>query len=190
VVGATTWIRRLKTEANLQLNGVQRAIVVGGGNTAVDATRELAGLGVGSVTLVYRRSRADMKAYDHELTAALREGVELRENSILTEVLRQGAKLTGVRLQDQTTLAVDLVVVAIGQAKLRALVEQFPGVACDDRGRIVADPKTFVTGNPRVFTGGDAMNGGLEVVNAVHDGQAAAGSIDALLRNPKRPSGA
>ncbi len=188
VVGATTWIRRLKTEANLQLNGVHRAVVVGGGNTAVDASRELAGLGIPSVTLVYRRARIDMKAYDHELSAALKEGVELRENAILAEVLRQGAKLTGVRLQDQSTLQADLVVVAIGQAKLRALVDQFPGVSCDDRGRIIADPQTFVTGNPRVFTGGDAMNGGLEVVNAVHDGQAAARSIDSLLRSKQGPS--
>jgi glutamate synthase (NADPH/NADH) small chain len=79
-------------------------------------------------------------------------------------------------------LPANLVVIAIGQARLRRVAELFPGVKCDERGCIVADPKTFATGNPRVFAGGDARNGGKEVVDAVHEGQAAARSIDALLR--------
>ena len=49
-------------------------------------------------------------------------------------------------------------------------------------GRVEVDSTTMVTGNPRVFAGGDAVNGGMEVVNAVHDGQLAARSIDAMLR--------
>ena len=70
---------------------------------------------------------------------------------------------------------------AIGQARLRRLVEMFPGVACDDHRDIAADPETGAPGNPRVFAGGDARNGGKEVVNAVAEGQNAARSIDALL---------
>jgi glutamate synthase (NADPH/NADH) small chain len=55
-------------------------------------------------------------------------------------------------------------------------------VSCDGKGRIIADVSTGQTGNPRVFTGGDAMNGGKEVVNAAHDGRLAARSIDRLIR--------
>ena len=77
-------------------------------------------------------------------------------------------------------------VVAIGQAKLRKLVSLFSGVELDEQGRIVVDPETGATANPRVFAGGDAVNGGKEVVNAVHDGQLAARSIDAILKRGSR----
>ena len=52
----------------------------------------------------------------------------------------------------------------------------------DDRGRIVVDPQTGVTGNPRVFSGGDAANGGKEVVNAVDEGQRAAHTIHRMIQ--------
>jgi glutamate synthase (NADPH/NADH) small chain len=64
--------------------------------------------------------------------------------------------------------------VAIGQSKLHALATAFPGVAVDDRGCIVAEPTTGATGHPKVFSGGDCINGGKEVVNAVADGRNAA----------------
>ncbi|MEE8251196.1 MAG: FAD-dependent oxidoreductase, partial [Gemmatimonadales bacterium] len=75
----------------------------------------------------------------------------------------------------------DLVVIAIGQARLMELVNTFQGVECDGRGHIIAGEATGVTGNPRVFAGGDACNGGKEVVNAVAEGQRAATAIDAML---------
>ena len=79
-------------------------------------------------------------------------------------------------------LPADLVVLAIGQARLRDLASLFAGVTCDDRGRIVADPDTGATGHAKVYAGGDARNGGREVVHAVAEGQRAARAIDASLR--------
>jgi glutamate synthase (NADPH/NADH) small chain len=79
------------------------------------------------------------------------------------------------------TLPVDLVVVAIGQPGLRRLVAEFPGVEMDRQDRIVADPETGRTGNPRVWAGGDARNGGKEVVNAADEGQRAARAIHRVL---------
>ncbi len=76
----------------------------------------------------------------------------------------------------------DLLIVATGQGRLRDLMQQFDSVTCDDKGRVIADPDTLVTGNPRIFSGGDCRNGGKEVVNAVDEGQRAAQAIDALLR--------
>jgi len=192
VVGAVEWIERMKTADASRLSGVTRAIVVGGGNTAVDAIRELRGLGVPSVSLAYRRTAAAMRAYDHELSAALEEGAVLLEEVAVAEVLRESGAVSAVRLvetadgrptdRERGVVPCELLVLAIGQSKLRELAASFDGVACDDRGRIVADAATGRTGHPRVFTGGDAMNGGKEVVDAAHDGQLAARSIDRLLR--------
>ncbi len=194
VTGATAWIERIKTDPSSSVDGVRAAIVVGGGNTAIDATRELRGLGVAEVSLVYRRSEAEMPGYAHELAGARREGVTFVENAAVAEVLRNGSgDVTGVRLvateggrptsRDRGQLAAQLVVMAIGQDRPRELAALFPGVECDDRGCISADAETGVTGNPRIFAGGDARNGGREVVHAVAEGQRAAHAIDALLRS-------
>jgi dihydropyrimidine dehydrogenase (NAD+) subunit PreT len=64
--------------------------------------------------------------------------------------------------------------IAIGQSKIKALAEELPGVALDGRGCVIADPKSGRTGNPKVYSGGDCINGGKEVVNAVADGRNAA----------------
>lgn len=195
VVGATEWIERVKNLPSQDLNGVRAAIVVGGGNTAVDAARELKGLGVPNVTVCYRRSLAETRAYAHEVAAARREGVVFLENVAVREFLRERGRLKGARLvatengratdQEIAVLPVDFAALAIGQARLAALVRLFPGVECDSSGRIVADPQTGRTGHPRVFAGGDAVNGGKEVVNAAQEGQAAAAAIDHLLRAPR-----
>ncbi len=192
VVGAVAWIESMKTDGDFAVAGVKHAVVVGGGNTAVDTVRELRGLGVPFVSLAYRRSAAAMRAYDHELSEALREGVVVLDEVAVAEVLRENGSVSAVRLvgtedgrptdRERCVLPCDLLVMAIGQSKLERLATSFEGVACDDRGRIVADTGTGQTGNPRVFTGGDALNGGKEVVNAAHDGQLAARSIHRLLR--------
>lgn len=193
VIGATEWIERLKTDRGHGVDGVRGAAVIGGGNTAIDVARELAGLGVPEVWIVYRRSEDEMRGYAHELDAARREGVMLVENAAVTGIRREEGRVRAVKLaatengrptvRERGALAVDLVVLAIGQTKLAELVSGFPGVEVDARGRIVADPETLRTGNPRVFAGGDALNGGKEVVFAAADGQRAARSIDALMRS-------
>jgi glutamate synthase (NADPH/NADH) small chain len=181
VVGATAWIERLKLEPGFALAGVRRALVVGGGNTAIDAARELARLGVPEVTMVYRRTAAEMPGYAHEMELARKEGVRLLERAVPKEFARDGGgRLTALRLADGRELAADLVVLGIGQARLRELVAQFPGVALDEKGLIVVDEATGRTGNPKVFAGGDALGGEL-VVTAVQEGKRAARAICAAL---------
>jgi glutamate synthase (NADPH/NADH) small chain len=192
VVGATAWIESVKTRPAHRLDGVRAAVVVGGGNTAIDAVRALKGLGVPIVTLCYRRSRSEMKAYGHEIDSARREGAVVLENVAVREFVRDRGRLTGVRLvhaehgqptdRDVALIPVEFVALAIGQTRLVTLARFFPGVVTDGQGRIVADPVTGGTGHARVFAGGDAVNGGKEVVNAAHDGRAAALAIDAMLR--------
>lgn len=196
VVGAVEWIERLKTEPGFAMGEVRHAVVVGGGNTALDVAQELCGLGVEHVTMVYRRGRAEMSGYAHEFARASTAGMVMVENAVVAEVLREQGRACAVRLAEAAEgaaterelahLPAELVVVAIGQNKLRALAQSFAGVAVDARGRIEADARTGATGHPKVFAGGDARNGGREVVHAVAEGQRAARSIDAMLRGQGR----
>jgi glutamate synthase (NADPH/NADH) small chain len=176
------WIERLKLEPGFRLDGVSSAVVIGGGNTAIDAARELARLGVPSVHMLYRRTAADMSGYAHEMEHARLEGVTLVERAVPASFTRDASgRLTGVALADGRTESCDLALLAIGQAKLGALAGRFPGVEVDGGGRIVADPATGWTGNPKVFAGGDGLTGGELVVTAVQDGKRAARAIAAAL---------
>jgi glutamate synthase (NADPH/NADH) small chain len=185
VHGATAYIERLKNEPGLAPPRGKRAIIVGAGNTAIDAARELALLGASEVTMLYRRSAKSMTGYAHEMAAARVEGVRLLDNTQPVEVIRDAdGHVTALRVAatsdgvvmpgTERDLPCDIVVVAIGQSKLRALASELPGVALDGRGCVVVDPATRRTNNPRVYAGGDCINGGKEVVNAVADGREAA----------------
>ncbi len=190
VVGATALIRRVKHDPSFRLAPSTRTIVIGGGNTAIDAARELAKLGI-AVTVVYRRSRAEMRGYEHEVRQALDEGVHLLTDRVPIAVVRRDGTLTALRVAHasdgqpiqgtDSDIPADLLVVAIGQTRLAGFVSRFPGVEVDDRSRIVVDPATGRTGNPRVYAGGDCVNGGREVVNAVAEGRVAARAILAAL---------
>jgi glutamate synthase (NADPH/NADH) small chain len=188
VVGATAWIEQMKlttANGNAQLG---RVLVVGGGNTGIDVAREAALLGADDVAMVYRRGAGDMSGYAHEMDGARKEGVRLVSNAVPVAFVRDGSgKLTALRVArgdngkpvagTEYELPCDLAALAIGQSKLRALAGQFPGVAVDARGCVVADVKTGATGNPKVLAGGDCANGGKEVVNAVAEGRDAARAL-------------
>ncbi|WP_437619891.1 FAD-dependent oxidoreductase [Sorangium sp. So ce1151] len=195
VVGATAFIERLKADPRLELTGVRRAAVVGGGNTALDVAHELALLGV-DVAIVYRRSEAEMSGYAHELEGARVAGARLIENRVPVEVVRDGGRLVALRIAPgdadarqadarreapqgaapaaEELVPADLVAIAIGQSRATRVALAFEGVALDARGRVVVDPATHRTGNRRVYSGGDCVNGGKEVVNAVAEAKVAA----------------
>jgi glutamate synthase (NADPH/NADH) small chain len=189
VVGATAWIERLKLEPGFSLDRVERAVVVGGGNTAIDAARELTSLGVPLVRLAYRRNEADMSGYAHELASARREGVVLVELAVPKEFKRSGNRLTALLLEDGRELPCDLVIVAIGQSRLRDLIVRFPGVELSPKGDVQVDPATGRTGNPKVYAGGDVLGGEL-VVTAVQDAKRSARAICQALGVTVRPDAA
>jgi glutamate synthase (NADPH/NADH) small chain len=182
VVGATAWIERMKLEPGFTVGEVRRAVVVGGGNTAIDAARELIRLGVPSVAIAYRRTAAEMPGYRHELDQALREGMRLVEQAVPKAFRREATgRLAALQLQNGQELAADLVVLAIGQARLGALAASFEGVTVDPRGLVAADRATGATANPKVYVGGDALNGGELVVTAAQEGKRAARAIARAL---------
>ncbi len=182
VRGAVEWIEEMKLGA-IDAKALGRVLVIGGGNTAIDVARECALLGAASVSMVYRRTRADMSGYAHEMQGARIEGVTLIEGAQPAAVVRDAGRVTALRVAGaggERELPCDTIIVAIGQGKLSALAALFPGVATDKRGCIVADLATGATGNAQVFAGGDCINGGKEVVNAVADGRNAARHLAAL----------
>jgi dihydropyrimidine dehydrogenase (NAD+) subunit PreT len=198
VFGATAWIEAMKlTKAEkdgtsagsapgvVTRDGLGRVVVVGGGNTAIDMARECAQLGAKSVTMVYRRGPSEMSGYAHELESARKEGVELLFETTPVGFERDASqRLMGVRVAStqggkpvagtERILPCETVGVAIGQSKLRGIALELAGVALDAKGCVVADPATGATGNKKVWSGGDCINGGKEVVNAVADGRNAA----------------
>ena len=189
VYGATEWIERLKLEMSRarreDVRG-KKVIVIGGGNTAIDVARECALLGAADVAMCYRRGVGEMSGYAHEMSGGRKEGVRLVGHVQPVAFVREGTKLVALRIAttDARALPVpgtehelpcDLAFLAIGQSKLLDLAKVLPGVELDRRGCVVvADTATCATGNPKVFAGGDCINGGKEVVNAVADGRNAA----------------
>ena len=182
--GATQLIEKIKNSNSFAIpNHVKKIVVVGGGNTAIDIARELAMLGVEEVNMAYRRSEAEMSGYKFELKNARNAGVRFLERHSPVEVVRQGDKIQAFRAsKDGKTLDIpcDWVVFAIGQDKFSA--GQFDGVETNEKGWIVVHNETYQTGNPKVYAGGDCINGGKEVVNAVAHGRDAAQAMIAAFQ--------
>ena len=187
VIGATAWIETMKLAPRDPRAKLGRVVIVGGGNTALDVAREAALLGADEVALVYRRGEADMTGYAHELEGARTETVRLlpHRTPVAFERDETGA-LTGLRVRvtdpnlgpnhdsREEVIPCELATIAIGQEKLGALAAAFPGLVLDAKGRVEVSPSTRRSAHPKVYAGGDCINGGKEVVNAVADGRDAA----------------
>jgi dihydropyrimidine dehydrogenase (NAD+) subunit PreT len=191
VHGAVDLIEKIKCESDYQFGDAKRALVIGGGNTAIDIAHELALLDIPDVVMVYRRGQDRMSAYAHEMSFGRLDGVRVMENRVPLGFVRDGAgKLTGLRVaaaddgkpipNTEEEIACDLVAVATGQARLTALAKSFSGVELDNKGRIIVDDSTHQTGHAQVFAGGDCVNGGKEVVNAVEHGKRAAHAMSKM----------
>jgi dihydropyrimidine dehydrogenase (NAD+) subunit PreT len=190
VIGSIEWIEQLKLSDKSALpKNTKRALVVGGGNTALDAARELAKLGVPDVTMVYRRTAQLMPGFRHELNNARIEGVHLMEHAVITEIVREKGKLKGARIRasdEDIFLPADIIIIAIGQAKWRNLLTKFPDVKLNDANEIIVDTETGRTGNWRIYAGGDATPGMKLVVQAVADGKRAAQAMHRELLTLKK----
>ena len=188
VMNALELIAAYKTGHVKELHGT--VVVVGAGNTAIDAANAARRLGAETVYMVYRRSESEMSAFDFEYEHAKQEGVQFlwrrqpaaigrsEHGRLLLETVQvreAGGKLEVIP-DSQSAIACDLVVPAIGQSPLTQLLQELRGVEVRD-GKIVADRATGQTGNPRYYAGGDCVNGGREVVDAVAGGKRAALAI-------------
>jgi glutamate synthase (NADPH/NADH) small chain len=159
--------------------------VIGAGNTAIDAANAAVRLGASEVTMVYRRGPEQMSAFAFEYEHAKQEGVKFLWHVAPVAVAGTSkvhalelAKLESMsdgslvpRQGENFTLAVELIVLAIGQAThTEFLGDQKIKL---ERGRVVVDRATGQTSVAKYFAGGDCTNGGREVVDAVADGKRA-----------------
>jgi len=162
VVDALTFIEHLKTHPYRETPVGRNVVVIGAGNTAIDAVTQAKRLGAASATIVYRRGEKDMSCYRYEYELAKRDGCGFRFYTIPERVMGNGVVdgLTVRTSSGSETMPCDMVIVAIGQGE-----------------RALTIPK-----DPRVFVGGDCANGGAEIVNAAAEGVAAAKQIDDTMR--------
>ncbi len=174
----------------------KRVIVIGGGNTAMDAARTAKRLG-GTVTIVYRRTQAEIPARVEELHHALEEGIELMvlrspreftsEKSAhvchaVLDVMELGPpEASGRRAPVVTgkteTMPVDLVIMALGNAPNPIIKDSEPDLKTTKWGTITVGGGSQRTTLEGVYSGGDATRGGATAVLAAGDGQAAAREI-------------
>ena len=178
----------------------KRVLIVGGGNVAMDVAMTAIRSGATDVSIIYRRSQAEMPAWKREVNEAIEEGIKIVTGLAPKQLLGKNGKLIGaefmrsrsvrdeksaVDLQfdeaDITMLEADTVIIAAGQAADLALAEK-QGISMDDGGRFVADPVSLETPVKGVFAGGDAFYGPKTVVEAIGSGKAASVSIDRYLR--------
>ena len=180
-------------------------LVIGGGMTAIDAATQAKLLGAECVTIVYRRSKAEMPASSYEQDVAQVRGVLIRENLIPVAIESRNGAVSGVTFEhsrseggrlvgagDRITLVADQVLTAIGQV-LKTADLAGTGLALE-KGRITVDDDGR-SSLPGVWAGGDCVAGGSDLtVVAVANGKKAAASIIAALRadavaSPLRPGG-
>lgn len=192
VVGATEFIEELRMEhANVQVPS--DVVVIGGGNTAMDAASESARLGATNVTLAYRRSKDEMGAYEFEYDLAKGVGVKGVFNAQPVAVVGddkvEGVQLIRTEVVDgrvrniegsEFVVPCQMVILATGQEKQVGFLGQIEGLELDRKGRISVNEQQQTT-NPKYFAAGDATNGGAEVVNAAAEGKVAAQGIHQFI---------
>lgn len=169
-----------------------RVAVIGAGNTAIDAANASVRLGANEVYIIYRRGPEQMSAFAFEYEHAKREGVRFMwrvrllgmEGDSQIQTLRlceleptsDGSLMP--RPDSVFLMPVDMVVLAIGQSTQTDFLN---GRVLLEHGRVAIDRQTGQTTNPKYFAGGDCVNGGREVVDAVADGKRAGIGIAAWL---------
>ena len=200
VIGALEFIEPTKSLPFAHVAVGRRIACIGAGNTAIDVVTAARRLGAESVYLVYRRNEEQMPAFRYEYELAKKDGVQFLWHTQPVRILGSGGVVTGLecvrtRLGEPDargkrapetipnsafTIDVDMVVRAVGQKQATDFLRAVKGIEVRKNGTIVVDNQ-HRTGNPKYFAGGDCVNGGCEVVDAVAEGMAAGRGIDALL---------
>jgi len=199
VIPATTFLKDFNLNPETRLEG--DVAVVGGGSTALDAARSALRSGARSVHILYRRSRVEMPAQPEEVRAALEEGIHLHELVAPVQMLSTAGALSGVRCQcmvlsepdekgrrkpvpvlgTEFDIAVQSVLVAIGEAPDPSFLPEGTNVGVAPWGGLLITPESLAIGAPGVFAAGDVTYGPKTVIHAAAHGRQAARSIHAYL---------
>lgn len=181
----------------------KKVLVLGGGNSAMDAARCARRLGQGEVTVIYRRSQAEMPARKEEVENAMEEGIKFSFLTIQKEVLinenghAYALKCTRAKLGEpdekgrrrpieivgsEFTIPADSIIIAIGQKPNPIIPKSTPQLKTTEKGTLILDDNQQST-MPGVFAGGDIKRGGATVLLAMKDGITAAKEINKYLEN-------
>ena len=195
VIDALDFLDRVRAGEPVDLG--RRVLIIGGGNTAMDAARSARRLlPGGEVTLVYRRTKAQMPADSAEVQDSLAEGVGLRDLMAPESVVVEGGRVVGLSCARMRLgapdasgrprpvpvegppelLPADCIIPAISQEAVLEFLGDLP-VARSRDGGLVCDPATRETSIPGLFAGGDMVRGPASVIKAIADGRAAAEAI-------------
>lgn len=193
VVEALDFIFQTHTGPLTECRVGRHVVVIGAGNTAVDAATEAVRLGAESVTIAYRRSAFEMSAFRYEYELAKRDQIEFAWHLAPSAFLETDGRLSGVRFEKTTKdphpdsdrqefveLPCDMAIKALGQVPLLHLLRAFEELV-DSKGRVRIDPDTGLTSIAGLFAGGDCISRGAEIVDAVQDGKIAAKGIHDYL---------
>ena len=179
-----------------------RVIIIGGGNVAIDCARTCLRLGFKDVTIVYRRSRAEMPARSEEVEAAEKEGVKITFLATPVKILTEGGKVTSaecIRMElgepdasgrkrpipikgSEFIIETDMIIPAIGEKPDLSLIE---GIKTTEQDTVAVDLSSYQTSLPGVFAGGDCVTGPATLIEAIAAGNRAARSIDQYLQSGK-----
>jgi len=198
---ALSFIEETKSKNLHDVQIAKRIAVIGGGNTAIDVVTAARRLGAEEVYMVYRRGPEEMSAFDYEYELAKKDTVAFVWQALPVRVIDDGhgrvAALECVRTEKgpkdarggssfvpvkgtEFQLDVGMVVKALGQKRKTDFLQQIADLELKN-GCVVVNGKTMQTTNPKYFAGGDCVNGGGEVVDAVAHGKKAAAGIHQLL---------
>jgi heterodisulfide reductase subunit A2 len=179
----------------------KRVAVIGGGNSAIDSARVATRSGAGEVTIIYRRSLAEMPANPAEIEEARHEGVKIHYLAAPVEIIGSGGKVTQIKCikmelgkpdesgrrrpvpveGSEFVVDVDTIIPAISQSADISFLEEKHGVAITRWGTPHVDDDTAVSDVANVFACGDAVSGPATVVEAIAEGKKAARSIERYL---------
>ncbi len=192
VFDALDFIEKVTTRKWKSIHIGKHVAVIGAGNTAIDAATEAKRLGAEHVSIIYRRSRSHMPAYDFEYELAKSDGVNFyflsQPKQIFGKKFVEAIECVKTKIvkgkvipipKSEFTIPVDMIIKAVGQNIDESFLSAIPQLQI--RNGMVAVNKNYQTGNPKYFAGGDCINGGKEVVNAAYDGKRAAYGIHNFL---------
>jgi heterodisulfide reductase subunit A-like polyferredoxin len=175
----------------------QKVAIIGGGNVAIDVARSAVRLGAEEVSIIYRRTRAEMPAWEEEIQAAEDERTQISYLSAPQEVLTRDGRVVGLRCirmelsepdssgrkrpipipDSEYDIEIDQLIPAIGQRPDLSAIEDVSGLTFSRWGTTDVDSVTFATERDGVFAGGDLQTGPWVAIGAIGAGKEAAESI-------------
>jgi NADPH-dependent glutamate synthase beta subunit-like oxidoreductase len=180
----------------------EKAVVIGGGSTAVDSARVAKRLGFPEVSILYRRTRDEMLAVSYEVDEAIGEGIKMEFLTSPTKIIGKDGEVCALECMhmklgepdesgrrspipiegSEFEVKTDVVITALSQQPELGPLYREEKFATSKQGFIMVDPKTGETNVPGIFAAGDVVSGPRTVVEAVGFGKEVARSIDLLLR--------